>query len=368
MIGRSCTPKSRTLLKITAGGLFALVCFAISPRMSSSARQQSDPTAVPSPTTWTVTLVLPSRVIAGQPATLAALGVDGRLAPDVTVEVAGAKLKTDRTGRASFTAPTSGQIVLAKGSGASAAALIDPVRAMGSQHPVAVDPVVSMKEPFSVCGSGFRGDADANRVRINGENALVLAASPECLSVLPGAKSAPGPAKILITSTILPSGQWTATTTLVSLDAEFPASGLALNEKAQVGVRVRGSDQRLHIVVENQTPGILRFSRGDMQELFTSGGQENIARVEAQAIRSGDFSFDAKLLTAPDDALARAYLEAALPLANEHAQRDITRLVKQLDEHPDRTDDVRRDLDGLLGNTVAGDFRTLLEAARTALS
>lgn len=330
---------------------------------------QQPPASTTSSTTWTVTIVLPPRVVAGGQATLAVLGVDGRLASGVTVEVGGERVTTDTTGRAFFTAPVAGRVLLAKGSGGSTAALLDPPAAAdsGLERRVSVAAVVSLRESFSICGAGFRGDANATHVRINGEAALVLAASPECLQVLPSSRATPGPAQISIVSAVIPGGQWSATTALVSLDSEFPQSGLLPGKKSLITVRVRGSEQRLRIAVENQTPGVLRLARGDVQELSSSGGAQNIASLEAQFLRSGDFSFDAKLLPSPDEALAREYLQAALPLATKDVERDIGRLLKQLDRHRHDVEEVRQKLDVILSNTVAGDLRTILAAARTAL-
>jgi len=63
--------------------------------------------AQPNPyTTWTVTIVLTPRLMAGHPATLAVFGVDRKLAAGVTVTLGnGQMLTTDRTGRAVFTVP-----------------------------------------------------------------------------------------------------------------------------------------------------------------------------------------------------------------------------------------------------------------------
>ena len=70
--------------------------------------------------------VLPARIVAGQPATLAVLGLDGKLAADVKVDLGNdQRVTTDATGRASFTAPGIGAVLLAKVSGTSAAALLD---------------------------------------------------------------------------------------------------------------------------------------------------------------------------------------------------------------------------------------------------
>jgi len=310
-------------------------------------------------------IVLPARVVAGQPATLAVLGVDGRLASGVTVDLgADQHVTTDQTGRASFTVAPSARVLLARASGTSAAALVDPALAAQSQRAPSVAPVVSLREPFSICGTGLRGDADADRVRINGQPALAMAASPECLAVFPGPNSEIGAVQVSVET---PGASWTASTTLVELDSEFPKPALLPNKKGQLTVRVRGSDQPLRIFVENQTPGILRFLRGDTQELLTSGGLQNLAAVEVQAIRSGDFSFDARLLPAPDADAARRYLEAAQSLAPENVQHEIGRLANQLSRHPSDFKNVRRELDQIRISTFAGDFRTLLDAALAAL-
>src|SRR5277367_3617454 len=106
------------------------------PGNALAAQSQSTPL-----TTWTVTIVLPSRIVAGQPATLAVLGVDGKLASAVNVDLGnGLRVTTDGTGRAYFTAPASGGILLAKGSGSSVATLVDPASPSGGSQAIAVAP------------------------------------------------------------------------------------------------------------------------------------------------------------------------------------------------------------------------------------
>ena len=307
--------------------------------------------AQPNPyTTWTVTIVLPPRLMAGHPATLAVLGVDGKLAVGVMVTLGdGQTLTTDRTGRAVFTVPASGDYLLVKGSGASVAALIDPA---------------ATRDGFWICSAGLRGDAGADSVHINDEPALVLAASPECLVALPSQKATPGPAKILVES---PGTQATASTTLVALDFDAPQPALMPEKKSRLDVRVRGSDQKLGIVVKNETPGVLRFVRGDTQELLTSGGPQNDASLEVQAIRAGDYSFRAALLPEPDTAIAQRYLLAAAPLASKELQSGIKGFAGRLARHPGDSQAVRAEVGGILTRTIAGDFRTLLNAAWEAL-
>jgi hypothetical protein len=315
--------------------------------------------------TWSVTIVLPPIVVAGHPATLAVFGADGRLASGVTIDIGrGERVTTDATGRAAFTAPPDGSFVLAKSSGAASAALMDADAPSGNGQKIDVPPVISLRDRFSICGGAFRGDADANRVKINGERALILGASPECLVVLPGPKASPGAAVITVQTG---EAQWTAATTLVSLEFDPPQPALMPGKKSKLVVRAKGLDQPLRIVVENQTPGVLRFDRGDTQELRTSGGENNFAAIQVQAIRSGDFSFQARLVSAPNLANAERYLQAAEPLAPKDLRHRLKDMAARLERHPKDSEKVRLQLDRVVSSTIGGDLRTLLEAAEAAL-
>jgi len=326
-----------------------------------SASSLAQPAANP---TWSVTIVLPSRVVAGRPATLAVFGADKRLASGVTVEVGrGTRVVTDETGRATFTVPRDGNFVLAKSSGRAAAALVN-----SEDEPTAsairIEPAVSLKDWFAIRGAGFRGEADANRVMINGERALVVAASSECLVVLPGPKAKPGPAKVEVQTG---ESRWSATTTLVSLEFEPPQPVPMAGKKSALPVKVQGTEQPLQIVVENETPGVLQFVRGDVQELRTSGGSQNSAEVDVRALRSGDFSFHARLVPPVDTAAAQRYLQAAMPLAPKDLQRRLKKLSDRLAHHPREADKIGRELDQVVSATIAGDLRTLLESAAAAI-
>src|SRR5271170_48557 len=165
---------------IGAAGLFFLLPFLSQAQSIANA-------------TWSVTIVLPPIAVAGHPATLAVFGADGRLASGVTVDTGrGQRVTTDSTGQATFNVPSDGSFVLAKSSGAASAALVDADAPDENPQKIDVAAVISLRDRFSICGGAFRGDAEANRVKINGERALILAASPECLVVLPGPKASPG--------------------------------------------------------------------------------------------------------------------------------------------------------------------------------
>ncbi len=336
----------------------AAFCCLLAPALTAPAQSTSA-------TTWAVSIVLPARLVSGQPATLAVLGVDGRLAPGIAVQIGNdQRVRTDKTGRASFSAPMGGSVLIATAAGNSAAAPVDPdVSAAAAQAPT-VAPVVSQPDQFPICGRGFSGDADANHVTLDGDRAFVLAASPECLTVLASPRALPGPAKILIET---PGGQWNAATTLVSLHFDPPLPPLVPDKRSKLVLHVQGSDQALRILVENRTPGVLRFLRGDRQELLTSGGAQNSAEVAVQAITTGDFSFHARILAPPDVDTARRYLAEAVSLAPKDLQHTTRNLAERLTRHPGDTQKVARAVDEIMSTTMAGDFRTLLESAAFAL-
>lgn len=319
-----------------------------------------------------LTIVLPPKIAAGRPATLAVLGFDGHLAPSVAVDLgANLHVTTDRNGRALFVAPASGAALIAKASGATAVALIDPPRAPAApMAPTSVTPVAGLHDPFTFCASGLSGDADANLVKVNGEFALVLASSPECFVALPPTKAAPGPAKVsvevsptLATPVISASGSLT----LVALDFAAPVPALAPGKKSRLAVIVRGTIQPLQLLVENESPDVLAFSRGDSQVLRTSGGAHNAAEIEVKATRSGDFKFRARILSTPDLSSAAQYLQAAAAVAPTNLQSSMRSLAGQLAQHPKDAEKIRTHLESFIAASDAGDFRSLLESAQSAL-
>jgi hypothetical protein len=311
-----------------------------------------------------IEIVLPPRLVAGRPATLATLGADHKLIGHVPVELGdGTQLETDATGRVNFAAPL-GAVLIAKAGGASAATLVDSASSANADSELRVPPFAALHSGLNLCGGGFDGNAEMNRVSINGEPSLVLAASPECLVVIPGPMAAPGIAKISIEGSSPPEQ---ASLTLVSLVFEPPQPPLTAGEKGWLTVRARGSNQPLRIMVENTSFDVLQFEKGDRQWFNTSGGARNVARIRVQAIRSGDFSFRARVLPPPDPEAARRFLAAAESIAIGDLPRQLKRMENDLAHHPRDTAKIRADLDRMLEISSASNFRTLIEAARSAL-
>jgi hypothetical protein len=319
-----------------------------------------------------VTIVLPPKVVAGHPATLAVLGADGHLAPNVAVDMGpNLRVTTDRTGRALFVVPASGAALIAKASGATAVALIDAPRISPAPAAMAsVTSVAGLHDPFAICAAGLSGDADANLVKISGDFALVLAASPECIVALAPPKAAAGAAKVSVEvspTQATPKISTSGSLMFVSLEFAPPVPALQPGKKSRFAVNVRGSEQSLRVVVENESPGVLAFSRGDSQELRTTGGAHNFAEFEVQATRSGDFKFHARVLPVTDTGTAVRYLQAAAAIAPTNLQNNMKSIADRLAQHPNEAEKIRAHLESFIAASDAGDFRALLTAAHSAL-
>lgn len=313
-------------------------------------------------------IILPPRVVAGGPATLAVLDAHGKLAPGVQVQIGASQgAETDSTGRAYFRVPDSGAALIVRGAGATAVALVDPPskhaapRAASEDH-LSMEPVISLRDRFSICGGHFSGGADENRVTIAGERALVLAASPECIVALAAPNTPPGQATISIDSS---AARAAATATLVSL--EFHEPRLSPGAKGALLIAVIGDVKPLHLRVENGSPDVVRIARGDSQIVRTDGKPGNSARVEVQAIRSGDFSLSARLIPPPDPRAARQYLAAAEPLAAPDLRAEMAKVAGQIEHHPRDVQKAMQALQRISGSLREGDLRTLIDAARSAL-
>lgn len=308
------------------------------------------------------TIVLPPRLQANSPATLAVLDSGGHLAPGVAVDIGnGQSAATDATGRLSFTAPSNGAFV-ATAAGVSVAALVDESAENGAALSVA--PAVSQKDRFAVCGAGFSGDLAANHVTINGDPAFVLASSPMCLVVLPQSRTMAGRVKVEIDSN---GAKRTVATSLVAIDFVPPNPPLEPGRKGKFLVRADGTGGPLTLLIENVSPGVLHLTGGDAQEIRTTGGPSNQGFVEALAISSGKFSLRARLLPPPAPEVAERYIEIAAGLAPVNPGAQLRAIAANLEKHPRDLARPAAALDRLANSLPPGTVRVLVDAARDAL-
>ncbi len=248
-------------------------------------------------------IVLPPQLETEKPATLAVLDGQGRLLSGAAVDLPeGRRVTTDSTGRARFVVTSApGQFTVQTSVGSPAIGKVTETAEVVSDPPASsIEINISKVQLFAelggritVWGDGFRGDADMNKVFIGGRPALVLAASPVSLVAI----SPPGVGPGIVAMLIQVAGKTSApaSSTIVSLSVEPQAIPIVEGKKNHLILSVRGTDQRLMLSVENQTPDAIELTGGNVQRVRSSGGARNHAVIEMRALRPKDFSVAVKL-------------------------------------------------------------------------
>lgn len=280
--------------------LFLVVCAAL-----ASAQQPPKPHAPPIPRL----IILPPKVVAGAQATLAVLDYQGRLLPNVTVELPGGqKVTSDKTGRALFKAIVQPGTMVAKVSGHSISASADvvasedpgprrtPEGTPGGVNVLTYPHAMAIHDRFTLEGFGFRGAADSNHVYLNGDACLVVASSPVSLVVLPGPRVPVGDVNLRVTVAGIDAGQFPISAVL--LEFSGPAETVHAGSSGKLIVHAHGTTEPLLLEVRNGSPGVIQLSKGNIQRIKTSGGDENIAPVDVKFVTGGNYSVTARLISA----------------------------------------------------------------------
>jgi hypothetical protein len=263
------------------------ICLTATAVWSSRAAEQQPP----APSAGRI-LLLPRSAAAGERVTLAVLDSGGRLTPGVIVVLStGARVTTDDTGRATFLAPAKLGSVFASihGHRSRAAIAILPV-APASGPPIAVRVAprfAALSDRFEIGGSGFCGEADANRITLAGRPALVLAASSLALTILPPEELGPGPAEVALSCHDRAATSFSIT--FVSLELFASGAPLAPGERRELLVRVTGTDARVPLDARNLAPEIAELAGGNPLRLSSTGGTENSARFVLVGRTRGSF-------------------------------------------------------------------------------
>ena len=245
-------------------------------------------------------LILPSKLVTGERATLAVLDVSGRLTPGVKVAFSyGDTVSTDETGRAMFVAPLNPgpiQAGIEGRSGRVSSIILAPLNVPSAMEVVTAAPrLASLYDRFELLGHGFCGDADANHVTIAGLPALVVASSPVSLAVLPPGDMNPGPAEIQLSC-----GQRTAnpfTIVFVSLALEASKASLTPGEHRLLTVRVGGTAAKVSLEARNLSADVADLVGGGVVRQTSSGGAGNVAQFELVGKKHGNFTVSIRLVT-----------------------------------------------------------------------
>jgi hypothetical protein len=191
--------------------------------------------------------------------------------------------------------------------GRVATAILSPSDAASSSIEISSAPrVASLTDRFELSGKSFCGDADANKVTIAGQPAIVLASSPTALVVLPSPDLHPGSAAVEVSCANRQSPPFSIT--LVGLAVEADSSPLKPDEHRALTVRVRGTRVKIALEARNVAPEIAELSGGNPVRATSTGGAENFARFEVVGRKNGSFLISIRLL-----APARRPLPVNLP-------------------------------------------------------
>jgi len=323
-------------------------------------------------------IILPPRVVAGAQATLAVLDIQGRLLPNVVVELTGGqKVTTDVTGRALFKAPDQPGTMVAKifGHGFSATTRVMASEDSGPHKAIDGSPeevnmvsyphVLALHDRFFLEGRGFRGVADSNHVYLNGDPCIVLASSPVSLVALPGPRVPVGDVKLHVTVAGIDAGQFPVSA--VMLEFSGPTEAVNAGSSGELILSAHGTTEPLLLEVRNGSPGVIKLSNGNVQRLKTSGGDQNIAPVEVKFLTGGNYSVSARLVSAPktlpDLELARRRLAEARKIASGDWSARIDRVLLKINQLPRNLPQIRAELKSMLDDKPAASLASLLDSA-----
>jgi IPT/TIG domain-containing protein len=360
--------------RLGQGAAFFLIVALCAAPAGAQQTSKSHPAPVPR------TVILPSKVVAGAPATLAVLDAQGRLLPNATVELSGGeKVKTNATGRALFKAPTLPGTLVAKisGRGVSASTPVVSLEGPGAQPASEPDAsrasvrsyprILAIRDRFTIEGSGFRGEADSNRIFLADQLCFILASSPSSLVVLPGPRVPIGDVTLRVIVDGRNAGQFPISAAL--LDFSGPAEAPNAGSVGKLTLRAHGTAQRLIVEIRNASPDVIQLLKGNPERVVTTGGEENIAPVDVKFLTAGNYAVTARLISAesgkpqPDVDSVRKHLLEARGLASGIWSVRIDRLLLKIDSVPLDLAQIRADLKSLLDDRPDASLASLLDSA-----
>lgn len=277
-----------------AGRLCGAALLTVSAALTLAAQEP------PPPPSAARILLLPRQAVSGDRATLAVLDIQGRLTPNVTVHFSnGDKYKTDATGRALFVAPLKTGVIFGSLEGRPGHVPLTILRpkaaAAASMEILAVPNAASVSDRFELRGRDFCGTADQNRVEIGARHALVLAASPVSLVILPPPDLSPGVSLVDVSCGKKAAPQFRML--FVSLELEADGSPLAPGEHRQLTVHVRGTSGKVAMEARNLAPDVAELTGGTTVRAVSSGGALNTAQFEVTGKKRGNFLISIRLRT-----------------------------------------------------------------------
>lgn len=248
-------------------------------------------------------MVLPNRVIAGQHITASVLDANQNGESGIELAFNGVRLATDAQGKVSFMVPedavpgNSLTVTMVGGSPNRPTQLevLQPLTTSSQQEAPSVDRasnMVSTNGTIVLDGHNFDGIADHNKVLID-ENTecKVTAASPVQLRATVPDTLVPGVhfATVRLKDSKSNPGRFDLIKTEVRPDPKEAER----EQETKLLIKVTGTSNPVQIHLTNQSPDVIKISKGNDFSLTTSGGDNNSTSVAVQRLRKGSYRVDA---------------------------------------------------------------------------
>lgn len=317
-------------------------------------------------------IILPLKLIAGQPATFAVLTADGHVAKGTKVVLSnGEVVTTDESGRAHFLVPSDVGVMFARIPGTEvreAADVLPQASSNGNLQVTQIPKMVSLENHFAINGHGFRGDADRNRITMDGKAVFVFASSPIQLIVMPAANLSPGQANLTITEGAAETVTDVTLIDIASLSSSNPQ--IRSGKRTEIVLLARGTESPLNLRIQSLSPQTVQFVQGSEAYVRTTGGLDNSAVLQLKGEGAGPFSFAISLESTSEKAnvsVARDFLAAAQKTAEPNVANRIQKILRRLRAKNIDLAKVRNDLQQTPAQG-SGDFQALIRASRRALN
>ena len=153
----------------------------------------------------------------------------------------------------------------------------------------------------------------------------------------------------------------------VLLDISGPPEAVTAGDVGKLIVHAHGTTEPLQVEVRNGSPGVIQLSKGNVQRLKSSGGEDNVAQVDVKFVTGGNYSISARLLSAgasaPNLELARKRLTEARTIATRGWSERIDQVLQKLEQAPQDLPTIRAQLKSMLDDKPVGPLASLLDSA-----
>lgn len=250
-------------------------------------------------------VMFPQRAVAGQFLTSAV--IDGSSNPESAIELVfnGASVATDKKGQSIFMVPedaTPGRslniTMPSRPEGAPCVVdILQPLTLSTQQDTPKVDwlsPLVKSDKVLVINGHNFDGLAEHNRILVDGTyEGHILASSPVQLKVLLPEVIEPGTHSATVTAHGLHSTP--AQFEVVEAKVQADAKELSKDILTKLIVRVRGTNNRVQVHLINQTPDVIKITKGNDIRFTMPGGTNNMVVLGVQRLRKGNYHVDSRI-------------------------------------------------------------------------